>query len=193
MHKPKIIVISGPSGAGKTTLLKRVFLKKTIQSSFVKSISCTTRAKRPGEREGKDYYFLSRQEFVRKKNNNFFLEYQKVLDDYYGTPRCFYTQAARAGKDLILCIDVKGGVYLKKHFSKYTVTAVFISAPHKRELCRRLKNRDEPKLNIKKRVALAKKELRFIKKYDYLIINQDLQYALKLLESVLIAERVRRS
>ena len=115
------------------------------------------------------------------------------MNDYYGTPREFLNKAKQANKDLILCIDVKGGMYLKRHNDKQKVITIFVNAPNTKELLGRLKKRKEPVGNIKKRIKLAKKELQFTKEYDYLIINQNLRNSLKLLEVVLLAERLRRN
>ncbi len=191
MMVPRIYVISGPSGAGKTTLLNRLFRKKFVRESFIRTISFTTRSKRKGEREGRDYVFVSHEQFKKLIRRDFFLEYQKVLDDYYGTPRYFINQARREKKDLILCIDVKGGMYLKKKVKRDIITTIFVSVPDRQTLYRRLRKRAEAKKNIEKRINLAKKELQFIKDYDYLIINQDLAKAVKTLEAILIAERAR--
>jgi len=186
----KIVVISGPSGAGKTTLLKRIFLRRNIRNSFIKSISYTTRPRRRGEKNGRDYYFVDKKTFRALIKNNFFLEHQKVLGDYYGTPKYFLEEGRLGGKDLILCIDVKGGMYLKKNVKRDKIVTIFISAPTAEELLRRLRKRGDSVI-ADKRVALAKKELQFVKVYDYLIINQNFKEALSLLEIVLTAERLR--
>ena len=187
----KIVVISGPSGAGKTTLLKRIFLKRNIRSSFIKGISYTTRPRRRGEKNGRDYYFVDKKTFRSLIRKNFFLEYQKVLEDYYGTPKYFLNKGRLAGKDVVLCIDVKGGMYLKKNVKRDKIVTLFISAPTAEELSKRLRKRGDMAI-VNKRIALAKKELQFVKVYDYLIINQNIKEALSLLEAVLIAERLRR-
>ncbi len=191
MAGERIIVISGPSGAGKTTLLKKLFLKKFIKNNFLLAVSCTTRLKRKGEREGRDYFFINQKKFKELIKKKYFLEHQKVLNDYYGTPKYFLQEAKRQKKDLILCIDVKGAVYLRRRLRRDKITTVFITAPTEEELSRRLCKRGDSAI-VKKRLSLAKKELQFVKVYDYLIINQNLKNALKLLEAVLIAERLRR-
>jgi guanylate kinase len=187
---PKIFVLSGPGGAGKTTLLKRLFHKKFIKDNFLKAISLTTRQRRFRERKGKDYLFVSKKEFLNLKRKGFFLETQKVLEDYYGTPKYFYREALKKKKNLILCIDVKGGMYLKRKLKPDRIVTVFISVP-KQLLYRRLKKRRESERTIKKRLTLAKKELQFSKRYDYLIINQELKTTLKNLETVLRRETLR--
>lgn len=191
MARERVIVISGPSGAGKTTLLKKLFSKRFIRNNFLLAVSCTTRVKRKGEREGHDYFFISQKEFRKLIKKKYFLEYQKVLNAYYGTPKYFLQKAKEQHKDLILCIDVKGGMYLKRKLKKGKVVTVFITAPTEEELSRRLRKRGDSAI-VKKRISLAKKELQFAKVYDYLIINQNLKDAVKLLEAVLIAERLRR-
>ena len=96
---PKIFVISGPGGAGKTTLLEKLFEQKNIQDIFIRGITVTTRKKRPKEVEGKDYFFITKEEFVRLEEHKFFLESQKILDNYYGTPKIFYVLAKAKKKD----------------------------------------------------------------------------------------------
>ncbi|MFA5271844.1 MAG: guanylate kinase [Candidatus Omnitrophota bacterium] len=184
----KIFILSGPSGAGKTTLLNMVLRKKNIQRKFVRAISCTTRKKRPGEQEGKDYFFIDKNIFLALKKKHFFLESQKVFDNYYGTPNYFYKEAAKQGKNLILCIDVKGGMYLKSKCKLGTIVALFITAPSELHLRSRLKNRVENEQTIQKRVALSKKEMEFAKHYDGIIINEDLKKALSTLEKIITAK-----
>jgi guanylate kinase len=187
MKKFRVFILSGPSGAGKTTLLNKLFRKKFIQKYFVRGVSVTTRKKRPQEKDGKDYFFVTKKEFLQLKNKGFFLESQKVLDNYYGTPKYFYTKSLRGKKDLILCIDVKGGMYLKKHLKPAKIITLFISAPTEKDLYHRLGKRVERQETIDKRIKLAKKELRFSKYYDRLIINKDLKTSLKTLEEILLA------
>lgn len=189
---PRIFIISGPSGVGKTTLLTKVLKKDNMNKHFIESISATTRKKRKGEVDGKDYLFMEKEDFVEKKNKGFFLEWEKVIDCYYGTPKYFLERAEKQKKDLILCIDVKGAMHLKKQFKCDTITTIFIKAPNKKDLKERLENRKENKESIKKRVALAEKEMKYIDKYDYVVVNDELKEAVNLLESILIVERIRR-
>ncbi|MBD3245674.1 MAG: guanylate kinase [Candidatus Omnitrophica bacterium] len=191
-RRPKIFILSGPGGAGKTTLEKRLFRKKLIRDRFLRGISFTTRPIRPGERPGRDYVFVSREEFVRLEKRGFFLESEKVLEHYYGTPRTLLTQAGKESKDLLLCIDVKGGMRLKQKEKKNKVITIFVSAPTLEELEKRLRNRVERKNFITRRIALAKKELQFAARYDYLVTNIDISRSLDVLEAILTAEQYRR-
>lgn len=188
----KIFVISGPSGAGKTSILQRVFRRKFVRDNFCKGITYTTRPRRPGERGGRDYFFTARQEFLKLKKKKFFLETQKVLEDYYGTPYFLYHRASRCQKDLILCIDVKGGKYLKSIFKKDKIISVFIAPPQEKELCRRMKKRGETNNTIRQRIALAKKELAYTKYYDYIVVNDKIEESVDNLEAILRAEQLRR-
>lgn len=192
MNKGDLIVLSGPSGAGKTTLLKKLFKKKYIRENFLRTISVTTRQPRPKERNNRDYFFMTNERFLQLRARGYFLETQEVLDHYYGTPRYFYDTSRRAKKNLILCIDVKGGMYLKKHFKLGRIISIFIKAPTETDLFKRLKGRADQSAVIKEKIRLAKKELQFARFYDYVVVNQDLTASTKILESILLAEKYRR-
>lgn len=180
-----IFIISGPGGSGKTTLLNRLFRKKIFQKRFVRGISFTTRRQRPREKNGRDYFFISKEKFLQLKKRKFFLENQRILNNYYGTPYFLYELAQKEKKNLILCIDVKGGMYLKKNLRLGKIVTIFISAQED-ELIRRLKKRVEKQAIIEKRIALAKKELQFANHYDYVMINEQLTASLKHLERILL-------
>ncbi len=186
MKNPAVFVISGPGGAGKTTIVEKLFLCEKIKKDFIKGITITTRKRRPQEKEGKDYFFIEKEEFLRLKKRKFFLESQEVLENHYGTPKILYALAKREGKSLVLCIDVKGGMCLKKDPKVKKVTTIFLVAPSEKELYRRMKKRDEKKGVIQKRVKLAKKELQFSKLYDYLVTNRNIKDTLKELEGIIL-------
>ena len=188
--KTTIFVISGPGGAGKTTLLEELFKKKNIKNILLRGITVTTRKIRPREKDGRDYFFVSKKDFSQLKKEKFFLESQKILDNYYGTPKIFYALAKSLSKDLILCIDVKGGLYLKKNYKAGRIITIFIAAPTQKELYLRMKKRDESKKVMRQRVKLAKKELRYAKQYDYLVTNENIASALKQLEEILLKKEV---
>ena len=187
MKTPRIFIISGPGGAGKTTIVEQLFTKEQVKKAFIKGVTITTRKKRLQEKDGKDYFFVGQEEFLRLKKNGFFLESQKVLDNYYGTPKILYALAKKGNKSLILCIDVKGGMCLKRSSKIKKVTTIFLAAPTKKELYRRMEKRAEKKITIQKRVKLAKKELQFSKYYDYLITNRNIKSTLKELEEIILA------
>jgi guanylate kinase len=192
MNKGDLIVVSGPSGAGKTTILKELFQKKLIRDSFMRAISVTTRVKRPNEKNNRDYFFMTDENFLKLRTQGYFLETQDVLDHHYGTPKHFYARALKAKKNLLLCIDVKGGMYLKKHFKRGKIISIFIKAPSETDLFKRLKGRADHTAVIEKKIRLAKKELQYAKLYDYVVVNQDLHTSAHILESILLAEKYRR-
>ena len=188
MGKTTVFVFSGPGGVGKTTLVQKLFRSKKIRDNFIRSVSATTRAQRPGEKDGKDYLFLEKADFLAKEKAGYFLETEKVLENYYGTPRYFLDQAEKEKKSLILCIDVKGGMYLKKTVKQSRIVTVFITAPRKQDLLKRLENRAEDQKVIKQRIALAKTELSYLKKYDHVVVNREVEKAAAEIRDILLEE-----
>ena len=167
--KGKLIVVSGPSGAGKSTVTKIVRDNLNIPLT----VSATTRKPRKEEIDGKDYYFLTTEEFLNKVNNDEFFEWAKVHDNYYGTLKLEVDNKRQHGSTVLLEIDVQGGLIVKE--KDPSAILVFMKAPNERELEERLKNRDtDSKEIIEKRLKNALKELEYEKDYDYSIINDNL-------------------
>ena len=173
--KGKVIVISAPSGTGKSTVC-RLLLKKIKNLKY--SVSVTTRQKRKFEKDGKDYFFVTKYEFKKMVKNNYFIEWQKVHNNYYGTPKEFIEKNLNKGYNVLLDIDVKGGKTLKKIYPDGIF--IFLVPPSWEELKRRLKSRgteDEKELEL--RLKNAKKELKFKKYYDFVIVNDKIEETLK--------------
>ncbi len=184
-----MLVLSSPSGAGKTTLSRQLL---DNDSQIQLSVSCTTRAKRPGERDGVDYKFLDTASFRGMVDRGEFLEHARVFEHYYGTPRAPVETALDAGRDVLFDIDWQGTQQLKEKGRDDLVT-VFILPPSTRDLERRLITRaqDSPEI-VAKRMAKAADEMSHWAEYDYVIINRDIATSLIELKSVLTAERLKR-
>jgi len=189
MKNPCVFIFSGPGGAGKTTIVNELFKRDDIRALCMKATTVTSRKRRPEEIDAKDYFFVSPEEFLYLQKRKFFLETQQVADNYYGTPKLFYTMAKKGKKHLVLCIDVKGGMYLKRNLKTARIITVFISAPSEKELYQRMKKRDEDKETITKRTALAKKELQFSKYYDYVITNKMVATAVSEAADIILAHQ----
>ena len=183
MLNGKIFILSGPSGSGKTTLHKMLLASKRLAGMLVKSVSITTRQRRRGEILGCDYFFLTQKQFLLKIKKNQFLEWQKVFDNYYGTPKDYVQKLLKKGKNILLCIDVKGAEVVRS--KEPNTVAIFIKVPSFTILKKRLLARgsDSPE-SIKVRLMTARQEMLEAKKYDYVVINDDLKKALKELESI---------
>ena len=184
-----MLVLSSPSGAGKTTL-SRLLLERDGQITM--SISATTRRPRPGEIDGKDYRFLSTEDFGVMRNQDAFLEHAKVFDNYYGTPRAPVEDALVVGRDVLFDIDWQGTQQLEEGASADLVK-VFILPPSGHELERRLNTRaQDPPDVVASRMAKASDEISHYAEYDYIIVNADVEQALNELKAILTAERLRR-
>ena len=183
--KGKIFVISGPSGAGKSTLIKGV---RERVDSIGYSISHTTRSPRSGEQNGVDYCFVDKTAFKEMIDNNAFVEWAQVYDDYYGTSYGTLTEKLNAGLDIILDIDIQGAKKIKEKIEDCLL--IFILPPSREILEKRLRARATDDADaIEKRIRLAKNELKNCSWYDCLIINDDLEKATKELESIILADR----
>jgi len=187
MDEGKIIIVSGPSGSGKTTLHKKLLLSQRLKKKLVKSISVTTRLPRRGEKGGRDYLFINKRQFFDKRRAGHFLEWQKVFDNYYGTPQNTVEQLIRSGKNVLMCIDVKGaGVVARKYPG---AVKIFIMPPSMDILEERLKKRGTETLKgLRLRLKVAHREMREAKYYQHIIVNDQLTKALNCLESVILSE-----
>ncbi|HNW38835.1 MAG TPA: guanylate kinase [Candidatus Omnitrophota bacterium] len=185
----KIFVISGPSGSGKTTLLTKLLQEKQIRKSLIKSCSMTTRPKRSGEREAKEYFFVTLAEFRRLLKAKKILEWTRYLGYYYGTPKEPLEKQLTKGKSVGLCLDLKGARILKKLYPDNTVT-IFVLPPSLSVLKERIQNRcrrTNPQ-EIRQRLLMARRELQSAGKFDYCILNQNLAAALKELKRIFLQE-----
>ncbi|MCI5060146.1 MAG: guanylate kinase [Alphaproteobacteria bacterium] len=185
-------VLSSPSGAGKTTI-SRALLKQN--DNLVVSVSATTRPRRAGEVQGQDYYFVDTAEFNRMVDDGEMLEHAKVFGHYYGTPRAPVEKALEAGKDVIFDIDWQGTQQLSE-MARDDLVTVFILPPSAKELENRLRNRSKDTLEtdtqIRDRMAKANDEMTHYSEYDYVLINRDIDEAIKRTQMILDAERLKR-
>jgi guanylate kinase len=184
-----MLVLSSPSGAGKTTLSRQLLDNdKQIQLS----VSCTTRQKRPGERDGVDYRFVDTATFRGMIERKQFLEYAEVFGNYYGTPRAPVDEALAAGRDVLFDIDWQGTQQLRDKGRADLVT-VFILPPSTRDLEKRLLTRaQDPKDIVAQRMAKAADEMSHWAEYDYVVVNSDIATSLSNLKAILTAERLKR-
>ena len=182
----KLFVISGPSGTGKGTICAE--LLKDIGNEF--SVSMTTRSPREGEVHGREYFFVSREEFLDNVEKGNFLEHATVFDNFYGTPKDMVLKRLEKGRNVILDIDVQGGLQVKQAMPEAVL--IFILPPSLTELRKRLEGRktEEPEI-IEKRLSKALNEIRFIGEYDYYIVNDDVDTAVANARGIIMAETSR--
>jgi guanylate kinase len=193
-HTPQIakrqgilFILSAPSGAGKTTLINGL---RSVYPDIKLSVSCTTRARRSGEVNGRDYRFITARQFAAMKGRGEFAEWAKVHDFLYGTPRRPLDRSVGSGKDMVLDIDVQGARKIKRIYPQ--AVSVFLLPPSWRELQRRLflRGTDGQRI-IRRRLANARREIREIIKYDYYVVNWDVKGAVQTLRAIVEAERAK--
>lgn len=183
-----LLVLSGPSGTGKGTVCKAV--RDYMGDAIAYSISATTRKPRNGEVHGREYFFFSKEEFEMLRDQNGFLEWAQVYDNYYGTPRAFVEEVLASGRDCILEIDTQGALQVRKATDEAVL--VFIAPPSLEELRSRLTGRGtEAPEEVEKRLSCAANELSYSNQYDYIIVNDEVEKAAEKMRSILIAERCR--
>ena len=189
-NKGLLIVLSGPSGVGKGTVRKKLFENPNV--NFEYSISMTTRPKRPGEVEGKDYYFVSYEEFQNRIKENKFLEHAEFVGNCYGTPLDKVNDKLNEGIDVFLEIEVKGAHQVREKMKDCIM--IFLLPPSKDELFNRLKKRGTESIDvINERIKKASREFKYAKDYDYIIVNDDVDSASQKILSIINAEHLKTS
>lgn len=182
-RKGILIIVSGFSGAGKGTLVKKLIEE---YDGYALSISATTRQPRPGEEDGREYFFLQKEQFERKIEENGLIEYACYCDNYYGTPREYVERQLADGKDVILEIEIQGALKVRKQYDDALL--LFVMPPSAEELRRRLVGRGtETEEVISKRMHRAAEEAEGIEEYDYIVVNDDLDMCVRQLHEIITA------
>lgn len=186
-----LFVVSAPSGAGKTTLVKSAL---DADAGVVLSVSCTTRTPRAGEQDGRDYFFVDRDDFARRRDGGEFVEWAEVFDHAYATPRAPLDAAIAAGRDVLLDVDIQGARSIKKAYPADAI-GIFVVPPSFAVLEQRLRTRgSDSEAQIKRRLARVREEISAAREpgvYDYLIVNEDRTAAADELRAIITAERTR--
>jgi len=181
--KGMLVIISGPSGSGKGTVVKQL----DPQMGYALSISMTTRQPRPNEVHGKDYFFVSEEEFINTRNNDGLLEHAAFTGNLYGTPRKYVEEQIAKGQAVILEIEVEGALQVKELFDDAVL--IFLMPPTIDELSRRLFHRNtETRMTIEQRLIRAKNEIKYIDSYDYIVINDKVENAVDKINTIVGAE-----
>lgn len=188
-RKPVVYIISAPSGSGKSTLVNEI-LKSVTDLEF--SISYTTRPPRGSEIDGRQYYFIKRPEFEQMIRENKFLEHAEVFGNYYGTAKRFLEEAEQKGRDLLLDIDVQGAEQIQRKLPD--ATSIFILPPDRKTLEERLRKRSEDREEvIQRRLQTATREIENYPRYNYILVNDQLEESIKCLRAIVRGERLVRS
>jgi guanylate kinase len=184
-----LMVLSSPSGAGKTTLARRLI---ESDNEIAMSVSVTTRPPRPGEAEGRDYFFIDDAAFKRMRETDALLEWARVFDNFYGTPRASVEKAIKSGRDVLFDIDWQGAQQLSEKM-KHDVVRVFILPPSAAALEKRLQTRAQDSAEVvRRRMEAASAEISHWPEYDYVIVNASVDASMAGLKAILAAERLKR-
>lgn len=187
MEKGVLVVVSGLSGAGKGTICKRLLEK---YPDYVLSVSATSRKPRKGEENGREYFFITKDEFEDMIRDGKLLEYARYVENYYGTPKEWVEQQLESGKNIILEIELQGAFQIRDKIPEAVL--VFILPPDMEELKRRLVNRGtETMEEIEKRLERAAEEMAFVPEYDYVIINDEVEKSVDMLHNIVRSEKER--
>jgi guanylate kinase len=188
-----IIVVSGPSGSGKTTLVEKLLGTRELKRKLSRSVSLTTRPKRSGERDKKDYFFISGKQFQQARKAKKILEWTRYLGYYYATPIERIAEQLKKAKNIILCLDLKGAETMKALYPGNTVT-VFVLPPSQKALLQRITSRCHRTTDreVRERMGLAQKELQAASRYDYCLVNKDLNTAVRQLTGIILGEIRKR-
>lgn len=182
-----LVVVSGFSGAGKGTLMKRLMEK---YDNYALSISATTRAPRPGEEQGREYFFHTKQEFEELILQDALIEYAQYVDNYYGTPKAYVEKQLNAGKDVILEIEIQGALKVKEKLPGTLL--LFITPPCAKELKRRLVNRGTESMEvIESRLARAWEEAKGMEQYDYILVNDEIEECVDNMHAIIQSQHDR--
>ena len=182
MDKGVLLIVSGLSGAGKGTICKRIMEK---YPDYELSISATTRDPRPGEVDGREYFFITKEEFEDRIKNGQLLEYAKYVDNYYGTPKDWVLAQMDQGKNVILEIELQGAFQVRDQIPEAVL--IFIMPPDMEELERRLRGRgSETEEQIKKRLLRAMEEIEYVDQYDYVIVNEEVEKSVEMLHTIVL-------
>lgn len=183
-----LYILSGPSGVGKDTVIKRLFER---EPNLKYSVSMTTRDKRPGEEEGVDYFYKTKEEFEQLMEQGELLEYAKYVDNYYGTPRRYVEEMLEKGYNVFLEIEVQGALQVKESFPDGVF--IFLIPPSLEELKRRIIGRGtETEESVMNRLQEAQKELKMMGEYDYLVVNDDVEVAVDNILSIIESEHCKK-
>jgi len=188
MRKGALLIISAPSGAGKTTICRKLLARR---KDLKYSVSCTTRPRRPGEKNGKHYFFQTREEFKRNIQSGELLEWAMVHDEFYGTPRRFVEDQIKHGLNVIMAIDVQGAMSIRRKHP--AAILVFVLPPSMDALKSRLAGRRDATESVTKRLANSRGELAAAKDYDYVVVNDTLEKAVDQISCILTAETLKTS